>query len=256
MLEINGCQISPRLIVFDKDGTLIAFDEMWKAWFSRFTEYINDRMPLRLETRVGLAGILGYDLVDEEWDPLGPLTLASTSEIMLLVAGQLYHYEGMTWDEALEVVREAEQAGRGALADDTYVAPIGDVRGMLDSLSQHGYRMALATTDTREATMRHLSYLGIEGFFETVICGDDGVPLKPEPDMVQEICRRLAVHPHQTVMIGDSVADMTMARRAELGAAIGVGSGAMPVDMLQDSADCVIEDIHAIRIMDGAAGIV
>ncbi len=251
MLEICGHTLHPRLIILDKDGTLIAFDRMWHAWFKRFMQAIREQAQLALQTRLALSGILGYDPVDGDWDPLGPLTLASTSEITLLVAGQLYHYEGLNWDDALAVVQQAEAASREVLADPALMEPVGDVRTALQRLAQAGYLLAVATTDHRAATEQHLARLGVTELLAAMICGDDGFPLKPAPDMALELCRRVGVRPEEAIMVGDSVADMRMARRAGLAGAIGVASGAMPGDLLAEHADCVIPDVHAIHILKG-----
>jgi phosphoglycolate phosphatase len=251
MLQLDGIRLHPRLIILDKDGTLIAFGRLWHAWFARFMGRISERVPLDLQTRVALAGTLGYDPVDGDWDPLGPLTLASTGEIVLLAASQLYSYQGLTWDEALDVVRDAEEAARATLADDSLIEPIGDVRGTLQRLVEAGYLLAVATTDLRAPTVRHLERLGAAEFVSAVLCGDDGVPLKPAPDMALALCRQMGVLPEDAIMVGDSVADMTMARLAGLGGAIAVSSGAVPGDLLAEHADCVIPDLHAIRVLKG-----
>ena len=252
MLQIDSLHLEPRLIIFDKDGTLIAFERMWHVWFERLMEHIGEQVRLDLQTRLDLAGTLGYDPVDGHWDPLGPLTIASTSEILLLIAGQLYQHVGLTWDEALAIVNEAEEVSRALLSDAELVEPIGDVRQTLQHLADAGYRLAIATTDNREPTERHLEMLGIADLFEAMLCGDDGVPLKPAPDMALAICQQLGVPADETIMVGDSVADMTMARSAGLAGAIAVASGAIPAELLVEHADCVIPDLHAIEIHDEA----
>jgi phosphoglycolate phosphatase len=253
MLEINGNRLSPQLIILDKDGTLIAFEAMWHAWFNRFMGYISKHCALAVEARIGLAGTLGYDPIDGEWDPLGPLTLASTGEVLLLVAGELYHFAALPWDQALSLVQRAEEVARQALSEPELLTAIGDVSGRLQSFISAGHTLALATTDTRVSTEAHLRALGIDRFFSAVVCGDDGIPLKPAPDMALAVCARLGIAPSEAIMIGDSAADMVMARSAGLAAAIGVTSGAMPGEALAPYADHVIPDIHSIAARNGEA---
>ncbi len=252
MLQIDSLYLEPRLIIFDKDGTLIAFERMWRVWFERLMEHIGEQIRLDLQTRLALAGTLGYDPVDGDWDPLGPLTIASTGEILLLIAGQIYHHVGLTWDDALAIVNEAERVSRAMLSDSDLVEPIGDVQKTLQHLAKAGYLLAIATTDNREPTERHLEMLGVAELFGAILCGDDGIPLKPAPDMALEICRQLGVPVEEAIMVGDSVADMTMARTAGLTGAIAVSSGAIPAELLAEHADCVIADLHAIEILDEA----
>lgn len=249
MLRIAGQSLDPRLIVFDKDGTLIAFGDMWHVWFDRLMEAIAAQVPFDSATRLGFAGTLGYDPEAGTWDPMGPLTMASTSEIVLLMASQLYRYQGKTWDEAMTVVREAHQAARSTLSDMDLVKPIGDLRTALERFRNAGLLLALATTDDRLPTERALEKLGIASFFAATVCGDDGIPLKPAPDMALEICRRLRVDPREAIMIGDTVADLTMARSAGYGCAIAVTSGALSHDLLAPHADLVISDIHQIEVV-------
>ncbi len=253
MLQITGQRIDPQLVVFDKDGTLIAFDRIWRTWFDLIMEAIASEIDLDERTRLGLAGTLGYDPATGEWDPLGPLTLASTKEIALLEASQLYRYQGKTWDEALAIVDRAERIARTRLSIEDLITPIGDVRGALQRLKRHGILLALATTDDRAQTEQMLLKLELASLFATTVCGDDGFANKPAPDMALEICRRLGIAPERAIMIGDTIADMTMARQAGYAYAIAVTSGALSRQALAPHADLVIPDIHAIEIVSAHA---
>jgi HAD superfamily hydrolase (TIGR01509 family) len=254
MLRIANHELNPRLVVLDKDGTLIDFEVMWHAWFAGIMEAISARVPLDDDTRKGLAGTLGYDPETGAWDPFGPLTIAATGELALLVASQLYRYQHKTWDEALAIVEHAEDVARAALPVEDLAKPIGDVRGTLERLREHGLLLALATTDNRGPTERALAHLGLSSLFATTICGDDGIPLKPAPDMALEICRRLGIAPREAIMIGDTDADLIMAKRAGFACAIGVTSGALSREMLAPYADLIIPDIQAIEVMPERGG--
>lgn len=249
MLYIAGEWLDPKLVVFDKDGTLIAFDDMWRAWFERILAEIARKVELDEATRLGLAGTLGYDAVTGAWDPVGPLTIASTREIGVLIAGQLYRCRGIPWDQAALIVDRAEKAARASLPVEELAKPLGDVRGLLQRLADSGVTLALATTDDRAPTERALCALGLDRFFAATICGDDGVPLKPAPDMALEICRRLNIAPSDAIMVGDTLADLAMAREAGLGHAIGVASGALTAEQLAPHADAVLPNIQAIHVI-------
>jgi HAD superfamily hydrolase (TIGR01509 family) len=249
MLRIAERLFDAQLVIFDKDGTLIAFDAMWHSWYAAFLAHIAKQAPFTREFRLGLAATLGYEPDDESWDPEGPLTLASTSEVGLLVASQVYRYLGKTWDESLTMVARAQEQARALLLTDDLVEPVGDVRAAVTRLKEGGLLVALATADTRQPAEAALAKLGIASLLDATICGDDGVALKPAPDMALEICRRLGIDPSQVVMVGDTVADMQMARRAGLGLAVGVTSGANKAEILAPYADCVVSDIHAIEVV-------
>ncbi|NLG51515.1 MAG: HAD family hydrolase [Chloroflexi bacterium] len=251
MLEIAGKRLDPRLVVFDKDGTLIAFDRLWHTWFARFMGALQAETPLDAETLQAIADTLGYAPDTDVWDPLGPLTLATTREIVLLVAGQVYrHQPDRGWDDALARAEKAEISARAHLDLDELVEPVGDVRGTLERLQKAGITLAVVTTDNRTPTEHTLSRLGLLPFFAALVCGDDGLPNKPAPDMALEACRQVGIAPAQAAMIGDTIADMHMAHQAGFGWAIGVTSGALSGEVLAEHADLVIPDINAIQIVE------
>ena len=144
----------------------------------------------------------------------------------------------------------AEEEARALLEERVdLIEPIGNVRGALQRMVDCGLLLALATTDTRRPTELALEHMGITSLFATIICGDDGIPLKPAPDMALEIARRVGVQPNEAVMVGDSVSDLVMARNAGLLCSVAVTSGAMPGEMLAPYADIVIPDIHSIEVL-------
>ncbi|MGI6376511.1 MAG: HAD family hydrolase [Anaerolineae bacterium] len=249
MLRIGDQRLAPKLVVFDKDGTLIAFDAMWHAWYDRLIASLQSRLTFTAEALLGLAGTLGYAADTGEWDPQGPLTLASTIEVELLVASQLYRYLGLTWHEALEQVLLAAQDARGELFRQDLLEPLGDIAALLSALRAVGLKVALATADTRVPTQHALDALDIADLFDTVVCGDDGIAVKPAPDMGLEVCRRLGVAPAEAVMIGDTTSDLQMARKAGFGWAVAVATGASTRDDLAPLADLVISGLHEIEVL-------
>lgn len=249
MLRIDGTLLDPRLVVFDKDGTLIAFDKLWHTWFARFMDALNAEAPMDAATIQGIADTLGYDPTTDAWDPLGPLTLAPTRDIVLLTAGQLYHHQRRGWDEALALTEKAEISARTHLDLDDLIEPVGDVRGTLERLQEAGITLAVATTDNRVPTEQTLSRLGLLPFFAALVCGDDGLPNKPAPDMALEVCQQVNIAPAQAAMVGDTIADMHMARHAGYGWAIGVTSGALSGEVLAAHADVVVPDVNAIQVV-------
>jgi len=73
--------------------------------------------------------------------------------------------------------------------------------------------------------------------------------MKTAPDMVLQICERLSIPPAETVVIGDTAADLAMAREAGTMAAIGVLSGAGTREDLARYTDLIVPDIHHVEIV-------
>jgi phosphoglycolate phosphatase len=254
MLSIAGQIVDPHLIIFDKDGTLIAFDLMWKTWYAHLTGALRRQVRFSAEMERALRETLGADAESAscsggEWDPDGPLTLAATGEVRLLIAGILYRYGHKAWPEALRITQQAESEARAALEGYDLLQPIGPLRALFERLTQAGILLAIATADDRHPTEDALARLGIASLCAAWVCGDDGVPLKPAPDMVLKLCRDLHTAPEDTIVVGDTVSDLQMGRSAGCGWVIGVTSGALRREYLEPYADLVIPDIHAIEIL-------
>ena len=93
----------------------------------------------------------------------------------------------------------------------------------LEYLRQSGFELAVATGKSRRGLAATLEYHGLTGHFTTLKTSDDG-PGKPNPHMLIYAMADTGADATQTVMIGDTVFDMEMARSARV-AAIGVAWG-------------------------------
>jgi phosphoglycolate phosphatase len=103
--------------------------------------------------------------------------------------------------------------------------------GALDLLAQwknDNWLLAIATGKTHRGLEGLFEKHAIRPMFDTVWCADDG-PGKPNPFMVEQAMRTLGCAPAQSLMIGDAIHDMSMARAAgvrALGVSWGFGQAA------------------------------
>jgi HAD superfamily hydrolase (TIGR01549 family) len=124
--------------------------------------------------------------------------------------------------------------------------PLADLPALLGGLRAAGRRIAIATTDDREPTMRTLGVLGIGDLIDATVCADDGVAAKPAADMVLHLCSRLGVPPARTAVVGDSLSDLLMGRTAGAGLVIGVLSGVGRRRDLAPFADIVVASVAVL----------
>jgi phosphoglycolate phosphatase len=80
-------------------------------------------------------------------------------------------------------------------------------------LAEMGYLLAVATGKGRAGLDKVLAYTGLGELFHTTRCADEGFS-KPHPDMLLQIMAELGVRGDDTLMIGDTVYDMQMAKNA------------------------------------------
>ncbi|MBP5856168.1 HAD-IA family hydrolase [Marivibrio halodurans] len=104
-------------------------------------------------------------------------------------------------------------------------------REVLDELAGEGVILAIATGKGRRGLKSTLDRHGIGHHFTILKTADDG-PGKPNPDILLDAMAEVGAEPWNTVMIGDTIFDVTMAVRARA-KAVGVGWGYHPPEELR-----------------------
>ena len=230
----------PQAIIFDKDGTLIDFDLMWGSW----TLQLADRLQAStgLDLRQALCECYGYDLTRHKIKSDGQLTCTPMwrlRELMVEVVASM----GVPLTEASWAAEKAWHVPDPV----TLSHPFTDLRQLFTNIHSRGIQIAIATTDDRDPTRAMLEAFGVDGLVTTMVCADDGIPAKPAPEMVTTICQRLNVDPCNVLVVGDTVADLQMARSAGAGYAIGVLSGVGSPANLTPLADLLIDTIDTLQ---------
>ncbi|WP_394203455.1 HAD-IA family hydrolase [Shewanella waksmanii] len=111
---------------------------------------------------------------------------------------------------------------------------------LLIDLKAREHQLAVATGKARAGLDRVLSATGLGHHFVASRCADEAKS-KPHPEMLQQLLAQLDVPAHRAVMIGDSIHDMNMAKRAGVDG-IGVSYGAHSRDKLASSSPIAIVD--------------
>ena len=227
------------LVIFDKDGTLIDFGPMWSGWAETLGRSLEEATGRRIEPQ--LYAMLGYDPVTRTVLPGGGLAatpmarLRERSAAVLAEAG----VDGTTAERALDASWHAPDPIELA-------RPLTDLPALFGRLRAGGLRLAIATTDDREPSVRTLEALRVSAAIEAMVCADDGIPVKPAPDMVLHLCDILGVAPGRTAVVGDAPADLRMARAAGVGLVVGVLTGVGGRPDLEPLADVVADSVAAL----------
>jgi phosphoglycolate phosphatase-like HAD superfamily hydrolase len=227
------------LIVFDKGGTLIDFRAMWCDWAIEMARRLEAEVGLSIADRFFVA--IGFDPRSGYIDPLGKLAVLPVSGLRALTPDVLV-------EAGLEQAAAEATVARVWFTPDPVASarPLADLPALFRALRECGIKIAIATMDGRASTEGGLAALGLQTLVDAVICGDDGLPHKPAPDMVWAACRAVGVSPVHTVVIGDSITDMQMGRSAGAGLNVGVLSGVTSEELLALYADVLIADVREL----------
>jgi phosphoglycolate phosphatase len=230
-----------QAIIFDKDGTLIDFDVMWGGWAVYLAEQLHQASGLDVHGPLCLA--FGYDEETRKVLAHGKLAAFPMAELRQLTVDVMQSL-GLHVAVAERIVEEC-----WCIPDPVLLAkPLTDLRDLFYKLQTEKIKIAIATADDRAPTQAMIEVFDIEEYIATMVCADDGIPSKPQPDMVLEICERIKVNPSKVMVIGDTVSDLKMARASGAGLCVGVLSGVSNARDLAQYADVLIESIDELHV--------
>ncbi len=122
------------------------------------------------------------------------------------------------------------------------------IKEVLDKLSGSGWDLAVATGKSDRGLNACLAHHGIADLFVSLQTADRH-PSKPDPAMLAAAMFEAGAKPAETVMIGDTVFDIEMARAAGV-RPIGVAWGYHePEEMLSAGAEAVAASMSALEAM-------
>ena len=238
---MSGALEGIDLVVFDKDGTLLDFHAMWGGWAIELGRRLDGA------TRRPVAGdvfaTIGYDPTSGRVRPGAPLAVATMGEIREVVAAVIRR-----WCPNIGAARQAVDDAWFAPDPVAGAIPIGNPPELFGALRDSGRTIAVATTDDRAPTDASLRALGVRELVAAIACGDDGIGVKPDPRMLLALCETALIPPGRTAVIGDTLADLRMARNAGAGIAIGVLSGVDDASTLGPAADLLLPSIADLRV--------
>ena len=113
--------------------------------------------------------------------------------------------------------------------------PIYDgVTQALTALRAMGKKCGIVTSRSRSQFERGFSPIGMDGYFDEIVCADEVENPKPAPDELVECIRRLGGTAAESVYIGDSRYDMQCAASAGVKSALALWGADDPDSLAAD----------------------
>ena len=250
-LEISGNVLEGiDLAIFDKDGTIIDVHTYWANMVRLRAEHLADLLGLNEKEKRGVMNAMGVNVDKMCIKSEGPVGLKKR-EIVLQSGVDFLKSKGHPdrTDAFIKVFKEVDEISTSHFHE--IIKPIDGLYSMVAELKHYGCKIAIATTDRTSRAVLAMDHLRIGGDIDLIIGADQVNRPKPDREIVDHICARLAVPAEKSVMVGDSVSDIQTGLNAGCLASIGVESGLTPSQELKAITPHVIPDISAlIRISD------
>jgi phosphoglycolate phosphatase len=209
------------LIVFDLDGTLI------------------DTAPDLIDTLNDVYATHGIETVTLEQGK----SLVGAGVKPLIASG--LRSLGRSDDAAIVDALYDDYLSRYAPRISRLSRPFEGLVEALDHLDQQGMRFAVCTNKLDWLSVKILTELNLLTRFD-VVMGPDGLGTrKPNPQALLKTIARCGADPKRAVMVGDSHADIEVARRAGV-PSVGVTFGYTPVAMVDLKPDRMIDHFRSL----------
>ena len=229
-------------IIFDKDGTLEDSLEFWRGIGTERARLIDAQIP-----GVGEPLLMAFGILDNTLDATGLMAVGSKFENEIAAAAYIAE-TGRSWYEARKIAQQtfAEVAESKYLVKNPQNMPLfPDVRDALATLTNSGIKIGVLSADSSQEVEKFIASHQLQKYIQLAM-GTDGEVVKPDPQLFLQACQVLNVTPAETMMVGDSIGDITMAQAAGSAGAIGIcrhSHVAMP------TADSQISNLKEIKIL-------
>lgn len=87
---------------------------------------------------------------------------------------------------------------------------------VLSYLKKKGYKLAIASNRPTKFSWILIRHLGLERYFDYVLCADRLRHIKPHPEILNKIMQRFQVEPKQALYVGDMTIDVQAGKRAKV----------------------------------------
>jgi phosphoglycolate phosphatase len=230
-----------QAIIFDKDGTLANVESYLKSLGQKRARLVDAQVPGVQEPLLMAFGVEASHI-----NPMGLLAIGSRRENEIAAAAYVAE-TGQDWFAALRIADSAFTEAAGYLEPKAKHTPLfPGIKDWLSHLSGAGLKLGILSADTSENIQRFLETHQLEDKI-AAYHGVDGEIGKPDPRLYAAICHKLDVSPAHTLMVGDSTADMVMAKAGGCSGCIGVTWG-WQTKVRIDRTDCAIAEPNELHV--------
>ena len=246
-----------RLVIFDKDGTLIDNTAMFGSWTVKLLEKLENVFPSLLEEEPGKLSIwdhLGYEKASNMFRADSVIARGNNDDIRNSICDYIINKRKLVIckniSDSQQIINMIRQEWFDIEVSRENIKECGNIRALFEFLKMKNIKIAICTSDDRRPTEETLQYLNIAVadpqhnkcnykmsytpmainrrdpfMIDYLVCGNDMIPIKPSPEPLLTVCQKLKIAPSQSMMVGDTLADVHAGINARFSRTAGVLSG-------------------------------
>ncbi|UXR54775.1 HAD family hydrolase [Staphylococcus schleiferi] len=226
-------------ILFDKDGTLIHFDQSWTKIGIQLVDEVcaHYKIDNRIEVYHKL-GIRDHQFVK------GSIMASGTLKDMINVFNAFTDVETTKWvsERSQQLIRQRQPE----------IELYEGVQTLLYELKQQSYQLGLVTSDNAVGVDKLIKTTQLEQVFDLFISTEGDQYEKPDARLLQPLWD-MGVQGEALVMVGDTDNDMLTGKNAGSALNVGVRTG-LGQEATFEAADVVIDDVsQLLSVLDKKA---
>lgn len=236
-----------KMIIFDKDGTLIDIHHYWCSMIQFRAEFlVNSIIGIDKEALYeDLISSMGIDLKTKKMKSEGPVGIKPRSFIVDIALQTIFKYiKSYSKEKVIDIFAEVDEYSKTKLK--YIVKPLDGVLELLCNLKQVGILASVATTDLTHRAVLSMSIIDLEDYFIDIVGADLVKNAKPSADLVNLIVDKNKLTCDEIIVVGDSMVDLSMAKNAKC-KFIGVKTGLYTSEFL-DSREYLINDLRELKV--------
>ena len=228
-----------KLVIFDKDGTLIKQELIFVEWFKKFAKNMSDY----IDNVDDFYNYMGFNQNTNYFESFSVVVKGTNDDTRNAVVSFLSFKHPNKSEETIK--QYVKSKWPEIIINKDNLETCGNIEKVFSELKQQNIKIAICTSDDRYETLKTLKLLNLTCYVDHIICGDDPISSKPSPEPIWKICRDLNIKPSETIMVGDTISDVHAGLNAKCSQMYGVLTGGYKSNEL-NNADKILQNIDEV----------
>ncbi len=207
---------SIRAVLFDKDGTLANVEGYLSRLGFERSRLIAEQVPVQEASALEAMILAVFGLSTHRLDPAGLLAVGSRQDNEIAAAACVTAI-GWGWMAALELARSAFNKAESLIAPKASQTPLlPNVISLLRTLGHANITTGIVSSDLHSEVAAFIDYYQLPGIAWYSGASATALP-KTHSNFLEMACSALSISCAQTLIIGDSAADLALADQGAAG---------------------------------------
>lgn len=235
-----------RGILFDKDGTLFNYGEVWGSVIDHM---LRTSIPMkRLSDEKKEQCLHSFEVVigvDKDGNNYPDGILFRHNNIPAAVFRLVniclkYH---LSIYKVTKVFLNLMKRSDYGVDEKIKKMNFSNVKSVFRACKDRGMIIGIVTNDIYKSTNLFIERMGVEDLISYVRCGDSDCKKKPNPEAIKQFCDEYEISEDEVAVVGDTIIDMEFAKNGKVGYSVALLSGSGDVEALKKISNVMYPEL-------------